>query len=144
MSHILDLKNSVLGQQFFLHGKTSFDRSRCALRILKHEIHKRWNILPIHIYYFRNVIVFHFFLKCIGWCYNCFHQNQVLGFLSLLLQCFFPSFFTSLTRQLYWSLILRSWSAKPRFCKLTIAWVTTISQPTKLSTIAFTSGKIFA
>jgi len=50
----------------------------------------------------------------------------------------------SLTRHSYWSLILRSWLAKPVVCKLTFAWVTETPDPSKLSTIAFTSGKFAA
>ena len=57
MSHIFDLQISVLGQQFFQHGKAFFYRSRCGLRILKHVIHSWWNILPLRICYFRNIIV---------------------------------------------------------------------------------------
>ena len=34
--------------------------------------------------------------------------------------------------------------AKPVVCKLTFAWVTKTPDPSKLSTIAFTSGKLFA
>ena len=63
MSHIFGRKISVLGQQFFQHGKASFYRRRCGLRILKHVIHSRWNILPFHLYYFRNVIVLHSFFN---------------------------------------------------------------------------------
>jgi len=50
----------------------------------------------------------------------------------------------SLIRHSYWSLILGSWLAKPVVCKLTFAWVTKTPDPSKLSTIAFTSGKFFA
>jgi len=139
MLYIFGLKDSVLGQQFFQHGKVSLCRSSCGLRILKQTINSQWNIFSFHVYYLKYVIVLHYFVLYrlmlqVSSMKSSFWIACTAPFMVYLALCIVS---ISWTRHSYWSWILRSWLAEPVVCKLSFTWVTKTQDLSKLEKNCF-------